>query len=125
MAGGFREQTSASFTFVTADGDTVSLQSSQTRELAFAGYDAQGRSGAVATASQSSSFSLSVEGELSGEELQDIRKALQFLKRAGQDGQIDARELSTFTNRTDIDSLKSISGSLETSRSEVALSAYA
>jgi hypothetical protein len=57
--------------------------------------------------------------------MQDIRTALQFLKRAGKDGEIDAREVASFMNREDIDSLSSLSGSLETSRSEVTLSAYA
>ena len=75
--------------------------------------------------SASSSASLTVEGTLDAEELQDIRKALTFLRRAGQDGQIDEREMETFTRRQDIDSLQSIAGRIEISRSAVSLDVVA
>jgi hypothetical protein len=124
-AGAYRETRSASFTFVTADGDTVTIDSSATRELAYATYDADGQMAAGARFSQSASASLTVEGTLDAEELQDIRKALKFLRRAGKDGEIDARELETFTRRQDIDSLQSIAGSIEVSRSAVSLDVVA
>jgi hypothetical protein len=55
------EQRSASFTFVTADGDKVTLDASSSRETTYASYDAKGRASASAfTTSESSSMSLAV-----------------------------------------------------------------
>lgn len=124
-AGAYREARSASFTFVTADGDTVKIDSSTTREFAYATYESDGQMAAGVRSSASSSASLTVEGTLDPEELQDIRKALTFLRRAGQDGQIDEREMETFTRRQDIDSLQSIAGRIEVSRSAVSLDVVA
>ena len=124
-AGAYREARSASFTFVTADGDKVTIDSSTTREFAYATYESDGQMAAGARSSATSSASLTVEGTLDAEELQDIRKALTFLRRAGQDGQIDEREIERFTRRQDIESLQSIAGSIEVSRSAVSLDVVA
>lgn len=124
-AGAYRETRSASFTFVTADGDTVTIDSSATREFAYATYESDGQMASGARSSLSSSASLTVEGTLDAEELQDIRKALKFLRRAGQDGEIDEREIESFTRRQDIDSLQSVAGSIEVSRTAVALDVVA
>jgi hypothetical protein len=114
-----------SLTIVTDDGDRVTLNASQARDFAFVGYRAPGQVAAGAMASASSSFSLQVEGSLDAEELREVGKVLRWLRRAGRDGQIDAREVGHLMKRNDLDSLGSVSGAMTTTRSVVALEATA
>jgi len=75
----------ADITIVTAEGDTVTLSSSKAAELLFATYNAQGQVGGSAELHRSSTFSMSVEGDLNREELKDIRRAIRTIQKAAND----------------------------------------
>src|SRR5262245_28398005 len=80
------ESQSSDVTLVTAEGDRVTLSSSNSAELSFALYNAQGRvdgEDSVAASAQfstSRSFSLTIEGDLNKEELKDIRRAIKTIQ---------------------------------------------
>ncbi len=80
---------SSDFTIVTAEGDTVTLSSSRSSELAFATYNPLGDSGSAsrsaASFSTSRDFSFSVEGDLNKEELKDIRRAIKTVMKSARD----------------------------------------
>ncbi len=124
-AGAYREEQAASFTFVTADGDKVTIDATATRELQYATYNADGRMATGVRASESSSTSLTVEGELDAAELRDIARAVTFLRKAAKDGALDEGEVAALAARRDLDSLQSVAGSIEVTRTAVAASATA
>ena len=80
--GTVQQSIGASVTIVTAEGDKVTLSASSERQLEFATYNARGFiRGNRSTQSQAvrNSLSVSVEGDLSREELHDIRKAIKTI----------------------------------------------
>jgi hypothetical protein len=80
-------------TLFTQEGDKVTLSSSTSQEAGFATYNQLGFiDGAVSGTSangfylsQAFDFELSVEGDLNKQELQDIRKALQTVRKLAHD----------------------------------------
>jgi hypothetical protein len=83
----------ADITIVTSEGDTVTLSSSKSAELSFATYNAQGQvggssgtiSGMSAELHRTSDLSITVDGDLSKDELKDIRSAIRIIQKAAND----------------------------------------
>ena len=125
-AAAFHEQRSAELDFTTADGDTVTISASSTRDVAYASYDRKGQvSGTAVQASGEDTLSIQVDGSLDKEELRDIQKVLKFLRRAARDGEIDAREAKQLMRRDDLDSLSGVTAEFSVTRSAVAFAATA
>jgi hypothetical protein len=124
---GARTSRSMDLSIVTAEGDRVTLSASSTRALGYAA--AAGTSdgtSVLAGALQvngSDDVSLSVEGNLSHEELVDLQKVVKAFERAAAKG--DASRLIDRLSRPDLDTIGSISGRAqwETSLSASVLSA--
>jgi hypothetical protein len=71
---------------LTAEGDRVTISASLTRSLA-AARDTTGEDGATTTVvSSSARLAVSVEGSLSGDELEDIARVVKLLHRAARRG---------------------------------------
>ncbi|MBL8141878.1 MAG: hypothetical protein JNM38_12245 [Acidobacteria bacterium] len=114
-------QSRASLTVVTAEGDRVTLSSSQSVESAAIGYDARGHIGgqdvAAASRSVSRAVAVSVEGDLSADERQDLRAVARAFQAAVKDG-----SATTFFDKVDardLDSLASLSGDYQTTSASV------
>lgn len=109
---------SSDITLVTAEGDTVTLSASQTKEIWFDTYSSKGQStgsDAALSASKSSEFSMTVEGDLNKEELKDIRKAIRTIWKAERDilkGH-DERATERTTKLAELDQIASIDAKLE------------
>jgi len=81
---------SSDITIVTAEGDKVTLSADSVSELSYASYDSKGRMGesgfAVAGEFHASrELSITVEGDLSRDELKDIRRAVKTIMKATRD----------------------------------------
>lgn len=82
-------QIKSEITITTADGDTVTLNKASLFEASFTAYTQSGEindspyniSAASASVNVSKEFSLSVEGELDREEIQDIAKAIRQVNK--------------------------------------------
>jgi hypothetical protein len=86
-------RTAADFSIVTAEGDKVTLSLNSAESAGAYRYSAQGRleggtQSAVAAGSvyeSSTSLSLSIQGELSKEEIRDIQKAIKTVAKVYRD----------------------------------------
>src|SRR5436190_6033190 len=81
---------SSDITIVTAEGEKVTISSNFSSELSYASYDAKGRMGGAASAQAaefhaSRDLSFTVEGDLSRDELKDIRRAVKTIMKATRD----------------------------------------
>lgn len=111
---------SSDITLVTAEGDTVTLSASQTKEISFETYSSKGQStdsDAVVSAEvrKSSEFSMTIDGDLNREELKDIRKAIRTLFKAERDilkGH-DERATERTTKLAELDQIASIDAKME------------
>jgi len=113
----------AQIQIVTAEGDRVTLTASQTSSLAALHRDGPGRAGDRDTfvRRSSQSLSLTVEGNLSREELEDIAKLLEVLRKASTRGAAKhPARLARRLERADLDSLSQVSASFQTTRTVAA-----
>jgi hypothetical protein len=98
---------------VTAEGDRVTLSTSSTRAagLAVVGASSGGSrvGAAVMQAESADTLSISVEGNLDKDELQDLMKIIKAFQRAAAKG--DARQFLHRLTRPDIDTIASVSAS--------------
>lgn len=86
-------QKSTDISLLTADGDKVTISANSAFQAGFASYDFRGRlngheatlQGRSLNISASSSFAISVEGDLSKEELDDIKKLVGNIEKLGND----------------------------------------
>jgi len=115
------------FTIVTKEGDKVTLSGSSRFELGLTTYNASGRiqgadvnaQGQSLSLSSSRELSISVEGDLSEEELRDIRKLVRTTERLARDfarGDLDAVAKDT-RKLSGLDSLASFQGEISISQS--------
>lgn len=123
----YSEQKSGELTIVTAEGDRVTLSRSSSVSGSYSVYDRLGRTdGGVSrehaeslSLEASSEFSISVEGDLSAEELRDIRKAVhdaeKIMKDLSQGKMDDALKHAQDFQR--LDTLSSLDAHVEVSRS--------
>ena len=113
---GARTTRSTDLSIVTAEGDKVTISASATHGVGYAA--ATGSSdGASVTAgalsvTDSSSLSISVDGDLNRRELHDIKKVVRALERAAARG--DASRLLDRLSHAHLNSLSSVSGSITT-----------
>jgi hypothetical protein len=109
----------------TADGDRVTLSTSSTRSVGLASASAAaggtGLSAAVLQANASDSVTLTVEGNLSKDELHDLAKIIKAFQRAAARG--DARHLLHRLTRRDLDTIASVSASARTETTALVASA--
>ena len=84
VKGSVSQSQSTDITLVTAEGDTVTLSSSFEREVKFETYNSRGESASMLSKSSSSSFSLSIEGDLDRKELRDIRNAIRTIEKVNR-----------------------------------------
>jgi hypothetical protein len=94
-------------TLTTKDGDKVTISSSETSTVAGGGVSDGRTTAAALVSSTSSSFSMSVEGELDRDELKDLKKALKVLRQAARHH--DAEWLQRRLAKPDLDTLASVS----------------
>lgn len=86
-------QKSTDISLLTADGDKVTISANSAFQAGFASYDFRGRlngheatlQGRSLNISSSSSFAIAVEGDLSEEELDDIKKLVGNIEKLGED----------------------------------------
>ncbi len=84
---------SANISITTAEGDTFTLSSSTKLEGTYASYEQLARgagsttavSGQAVSIDASRQLSISVQGDLSHRESQDIRRALHYIEKAGKE----------------------------------------
>jgi len=113
---GARTTRSTDLSIVTAEGDKVTISASATHGVGYAA--ASGSADGVSltagslTVSDSSSLSISVEGDLNRRELHDIKKVVRALERAAARG--DASRLLDRLSHAHLNSLSSVSGSITT-----------
>ena len=113
---GARTTRSTDLSIVTAEGDKVTISASATHGVGYAA--AAGSSDGVSltagsvSISDSSSLSISVEGDLNRRELHDIKKVVRALERAAARG--DASRLLDRLSHAHLRSLSTISGSITT-----------
>lgn len=75
----------AAITIFTAEGDKVTLSASSKSQFEFATYNAGGFLGGRRSSENSQSLSISIEGNLSRQELKDIRKAVKTIGRVADE----------------------------------------
>ncbi|MGE3539019.1 MAG: hypothetical protein AB7N91_16490 [Candidatus Tectimicrobiota bacterium] len=119
--------TSADFTFLTAEGDKVTLSADSLQQASYTRYDARGtlhgqRLKARAeelTLSATQNTAFSVEGELSAEELQDIQEVVEQVSALAQDvfAGGDTDDLTQALDLDDLSTLQSFEATLEYSQS--------
>jgi hypothetical protein len=109
----------------TAEGDRVTISTSSTRSYGYAAASAASGgasvAGAVLLANGSDRVSLSVEGNLSKEELHDLAKIIKAFQRAAARG--DARQLLHRLRRSDLDTIATVSASARTETTVMAAAA--
>lgn len=82
---GYSRSRTLDLTVTTREGDTVTISASQTTVVGAAGAaGADGGTEAALVKSASSAFSISVDGDLSKDELADLKLVLKALGQAGQ-----------------------------------------
>jgi len=112
----------ADITMVTAEGDRVTLSSNSQHSVDYTTYDGLVRANGGATRlqwkelslSSGSELSVTVEGDLSAEELKDIEKALKSVEKIARDflaGDVD-RAMATALNPENWESLSSLEANL-------------
>ena len=119
--------TSTDFAFVTAEGDKVTLSTDSLAQAVYTSYDAHGRlrgqrldvhaETLQLTSAQNSA--LTVEGDLSQEELEDIQQVLDTIGELAGDlfaGELD-KPLSEAFDLDEFDALSSVDATLEYSQS--------
>lgn len=120
-------RTSTDFAFVTAEGDKITLSTDALSQAVYTSYDARGRLRGqrldvhaetlyLASAQKSA---LSIEGELSQEEIKDIQRVLDTLGKYASDlvaGTLE-QPLEQLLDLHDLDTLQSVDASLEYSQS--------
>jgi hypothetical protein len=116
----------AAITIFTAEGDKVTLSASSQTQFEFATYDANGFLGRYRSAETSQSLSVSVEGNLSRQELKDIRKAIKTIGRAADElteGDVDGatRQVEKLQK---LDTLSQVQAQVEVKR-EISLGTFA
>jgi hypothetical protein len=103
----------------TAEGDRVTLSTSSTRSVGYGAATASSAGTSLAAAvfrtSGSDRVTLSVEGNLSKEELHDLAKIIKAFQRAAARG--DARKLLHRLGRPDLDTIATVSASARTETS--------
>jgi hypothetical protein len=106
----------------TAEGDRVTLSTSSTRSVGYASASASSGGSSLAAAvfqaSGSDRVTLSVEGNLSKEELHDLAKIIKAFQRAAARG--DAGRLVHRLARHDLDTIATVSASARTETSVAA-----
>jgi hypothetical protein len=116
----------ADITVVTAEGDRITLSSNSQHSVDFATYDGLVRTNGAATRlqwrelslSSGNELSLTVEGDLSAEELKDLEKALKSIEKMVRDfiaGDMN-HAMTTGLNPEDRGSLSSLEASLSFER---------
>jgi hypothetical protein len=81
---GYSRTRAVDLTITTRDGDTVTLSASQTTTVGVAATADEDDSRAALVKTSSSSLSLTVDGTLSRDEVEDLQKLLTALGQAGQ-----------------------------------------
>lgn len=113
---GARTTRSTDLSIETAEGDKVTISASATHGVGYAAAsgsaDGVSLTAGSVTVSDSSSLSISVEGDLNRRELHDIRKVVRALERAAARG--DASRLLDRLSHAHLNSLSSVSGSITT-----------
>jgi hypothetical protein len=113
---GVQTTRSTDLQIVTDEGDRVTISTDSIRTLGYASATAQSGNTSVAGAalqvSGSDSVSLSVEGELSHDELADLRKVIKMFQQAAARG--DATRLLERLSKSELDTIASVSGSSTT-----------
>lgn len=113
---GFSTSRSTDLSIVTAEGDKVTISTSSLRSVGYAaGMAADGNTSLEAGALRmdaSDQVSLSVEGDLSHEELVDLQKVIKSFQRAAAKG--DAEQFLKRLSRPDLDTIASVEGSAST-----------
>jgi len=113
---GHQTSRATDLSIVTAEGDKVTLSTSSLRSLGYAA--ASGSDGgasleaSVTQMNASDSVSLSVEGDLSHEELVDLQKVIKSFQRAAVRG--DAEQFLDRLTRSDLDTIATVEGSAST-----------
>lgn len=121
------QATTADYNIVTKEGDKVTISGSSRYDLAYSTYNASGRlndqsvslSGESFSLSASREFNIQVEGDLSEEELRDIRKLIKGSKEVLRDfmrGDVDEAFEDTL-KLGKLDTLASFQADLTISRS--------
>lgn len=116
----------AAITIFTAEGDKVTLSASSQSQFEFATYNALGLFAGLRSSENSRSVSISIEGNLSRQELRDIRKAIKTIGRAADElmeGDVDgaARQVEKLQR---LDTLSQVQAEVEVKR-EVSLGTLA
>ncbi len=107
---------SEAMSIATAEGDTVTISASSRLDAGFATYEQMSRNAGFATLVQArsmdigggSNFSIALTGDLDHREIQDIRRAVHYLEKAGKElvnGDPDGAERKLL----DLGKLKSLS----------------
>jgi len=113
---GARTTRSTDLSIVTAQGDKVTISASATHGVGYAAAtgssDGVSLTAGAVSVSDSSSLSISVEGDLNRRELHDINKVVRALERAAARG--DASRLLDRLSHAHLRSLSTISGSITT-----------
>ena len=113
---GARTTRSTDLSIVTAQGDKVTISASATHGVGYAAAtgssDGVSLTAGAVSVSDSSSLSISVEGDLNRRELHDINKVVRALQRAAARG--DASRLLDRLSQAHLRSLSTISGSITT-----------
>ena len=113
---GARTTRSTDLSIVTAQGDKVTISASATHGVGYAAAtgssDGTSVTAGALSVTDSSSLSISVDGDLNRRELHDIRKVVRALERAAARG--DASRLLDRLSHAHLSSLSSVSGSITT-----------